>query len=212
MAPADISGAATVQRRDKMAKDSSQGFKWCGSSAAFHIESLPHATTAACARHTTSPPDWRDSPPSVTHRPVARRRNTVAGCTAGFIPVLALHPLDVVKTRLQGGSAHKHVRCPRCQQSAAWQPHQYVVSTTIRVRHCPDPAAAAVGAPLPNTALSEVYMPASGCCMATGCSPGRCAGGAAAVPRGGRRGGQHRTAGGLAVAVCRADAGTHWRR
>ena len=30
------------------------------------------------------------------------RKHAVAGCTAGLTSVLALHPLDVVKTRLQG--------------------------------------------------------------------------------------------------------------
>lgn len=33
---------------------------------------------------------------------VTCRKHAVAGCTAGLVSVLALHPLDVVKTRLQG--------------------------------------------------------------------------------------------------------------
>lgn len=36
------------------------------------------------------------------HIHMSNRRAAVAGCTAGLVPVLALHPLDVIKTRLQG--------------------------------------------------------------------------------------------------------------
>ena len=33
---------------------------------------------------------------------VAHRKHGIAGCTAGLAAVLILHPLDVIKTRLQG--------------------------------------------------------------------------------------------------------------
>lgn len=35
--------------------------------------------------------------------PQEQWKHAVAGCTAGLSSVLVLHPLDVVKTRLQGG-------------------------------------------------------------------------------------------------------------
>jgi Mitochondrial carrier protein len=114
-----------------MAKDNSQGFKWCESCAALtskacHILPQPHQPDRLRRRCIGVTARLQ-----TTHCLAACRRNTVAGCTAGFIPVLALHPLDVVKTRLQGGSAHKHIRYARCKESAAWQTRQCVVATTI---------------------------------------------------------------------------------
>lgn len=47
----------------------------------------------------------------------ACRKHAVAGCTAGLVSVLALHPLDVVKTRLQGTRANSiHVPDPPTYQ------------------------------------------------------------------------------------------------
>jgi hypothetical protein len=50
------------------------------------------------------------------HADAAFRKHAVAGCTAGLTAVLTLHPLDVVKTRLQGVclsllsiTIHKHL-------------------------------------------------------------------------------------------------------
>lgn len=53
--------------------------------------------------------------------PQQQWQHAVAGCTAGLTTVLALQPLDVIKTRLQGGVGWARVARGLCRSPAPWE-------------------------------------------------------------------------------------------
>ena len=63
-------------------------------------------------------------------------RDAISGSTAGMTSVLALHPLDVIKTRLQGAT-HTHARIPSIPIYAT-RTHTHHAAQLESVRHAHD--------------------------------------------------------------------------